>query len=136
MIERWLPVVGHETAYEVSDQGRVRSLPRSWQQASRSGTIYTHTVKGRLLRPGRMTAGHQSVAIGRGNSRTVHSLVMEAFVGPRPEGHEILHLNEDPSDNRLVNLKYGTRSENMKMDYASGVRKVHRNFNRWGYRYP
>ena len=47
---------------------------------------------------------------------------MEAFVGPRPEGNEVLHLNGNPSDNRLENLKYGTRRENILMDYATGVR--------------
>jgi DNA-binding transcriptional regulator YiaG len=44
----------------------------------------------------------------------VHRLVMLAFVGPCPAGHEVRHINGDPSDNRLVNLRYGTRSENQK----------------------
>lgn len=48
---------------------------------------------------------------------------MLAFEGPCPKGCEVLHLNHNPSDNRRANLKYGTRSENMKMDYAVGVRK-------------
>jgi hypothetical protein len=69
-----------------------------------------------------MKSGHLSVAIGKGNSRQVHQLVLEAFVGPCPEGYEVLHLNHEPSDNRLVNLKYGTRSENVRMDYAVGAR--------------
>lgn len=53
---------------------------------------------------------------------------MEAFVGPCPAGHEVLHLNHTPGDNRRRNLKYGTRSENIKMDFAAGTRKKHPNF--------
>jgi len=120
-LETWKPVVGFEGRYEVSDQGRVRSLDRSWQQRSKKGNLYTHTKKGRLLRPGRMSGGHVSVALGRGNSRTAHSLVMEAFRGPAPEGMEVLHKNGCPSDNRLSNLRYGTRSENLRDKKWHGV---------------
>lgn len=43
----------------------------------------------------------------------VHQLVCEAFHGPKPSPkHIVLHLNEDPSDNRPVNLRWGTRKEN------------------------
>ena len=77
-----------------------------------------------MLRPGATRSGHLSVAIGKNNSCAVHQLVMQAFVGPCPDGCEVLHLNHNPADNRLVNLKYGTRSENLKMDYAAGTRKV------------
>lgn len=42
-----------------------------------------------------------------------HRLVLETFVGPCPDGMETLHRNGIRSDNRLVNLRYGTRSENM-----------------------
>lgn len=52
----------------------------------------------------------------------MHLLVLAAFVGPRPEGCESLHLNHFPWDNRLVNLRYGTRSENIRMDYEAGNR--------------
>jgi len=120
--EVWKPVVGHETAYEVSDHGRVRSLERRVRLVTKQAGETTRRVSPRLLRPGPSRSGHVSVAIGKGNSRLVHQLVMEAFVGPPPEKHEVLHLNHTPSDNRLVNLKYGTRSENIKMDYAAGNR--------------
>jgi predicted XRE-type DNA-binding protein len=111
-MERWLPVVGFEGAYEVSDLGRVRSLDRQWQQMSKGGNLYTHKVQGKMLRPGRMTAGHLSVALGRGQSKCVHSLVLEAFVGPRPSRFEARHLNGDEADNRLDNLQWSSRGDN------------------------
>ena len=121
MRERWRPVVGHEGCYEVSDTGRVRSLPRTWRQKSRGGGTHQHTMVGKVLRPGAASSGHLSVVIGRGNSRLVHQLVLEAFVGPRAPGDECRHLNGDPADNRLVNLAWGSRSDNLRDKKWHGV---------------
>lgn len=111
--ETWKAIPGYESRYQVSDLGRVRSI-NFWDGRRQ--------VTGRVLRPGAMNSGRVSVALGRGNSRMVHALVMLAFVGPYPPGLEILHGNSQPSDNRLTNLAYGTRSANIKMDYALGTR--------------
>lgn len=43
----------------------------------------------------------------------VHALILETFAGPRPEGHEVRHLNGDKTDNRLENLQWATHLENM-----------------------
>ena len=122
--ENWKPVAGHEGAYEVSDLGRVRSVERRVRLVTRQAGETTRRVPAKILRPGTVKSGHVSVAIGKGNSRLVHQLVLEAFVAPRPDGCEVLHMNHEPCDNRLVNLKYGTRSENLRMDYAAGKRTV------------
>jgi len=50
----------------------------------------------------------------------VHSLVAEAFLGPRPAGYDIMHLNGDRKDNRAANLRYGTRKENLNQTYEYG----------------
>lgn len=113
--ENWRDVVGFENSYEVSDQGRVRSKDRSWPQRSRSGTVYEHAVKGRVLRPGPTNYGHLSVVLGRGNTKMVHALVLEAFIGPRPSPkHDSRHIDGNPKNNLLINLAWGTRSENIK----------------------
>lgn len=112
MIERWMPVVGHEKTYAVSDHGNVRSCDREWQQPSRRGTMHTHRIRGRLLRPGRATAGHQTVALGRDNSRLVHQLVLEAFLGLAPTDCEARHLDGNPANNRFDNLVWDSRSNN------------------------
>ena len=110
--EEWRPVVGYEGSYEVSDLGRVRSLDRVIIQNSRYGNPHAHPVKGRLLRPGRSASGHLSVSLGRGNSRFVHTLVAEAFIGARPAGMKVRHLDGDEANNRRDNLTYGTHGEN------------------------
>lgn len=121
VFENWRAIAGHP-GYEVSDLGRVRSLDRFVKHAAtpeRAG--YVGRRKGRILRPGRKPSGHLSVAIGKGNSQDVHVLVATAFLGPCPAGMEVLHLDHDPAHNMTGNLRYGTRSENLKMDYARGI---------------
>ncbi|RQT43146.1 hypothetical protein DF046_36835 [Burkholderia cepacia] len=125
--EQWRDIPGFEGRYQVSDMGRVRSLDRRVRVVPH-GIETTRLVRGRILKPGPSKSGHLSVVLGRGNTRSVHALVMLAFEGPCPEGMEVLHLNHTPSDNRRTNLKYGTRGENVAMDHAAGTRKVHPNF--------
>jgi hypothetical protein len=119
--EVWKDIPGYEGRYQVSDLGRVRSLDHRVRLVSQ-GVETTRLSPGKILRPGPSPTGHLSVSLGKGNSKGVHTLVLLAFVGPRPEGQESLHLNHTPADNRLVNLRYGTRSENVLMDYETGGR--------------
>lgn len=125
MKEIWRAVVGAEGRYEVSSFGRVRSLDRVFirldTRVSPPRDVTTR-MRGRLLRAAVLRSGHLCVVIGRGNTRLVHQLVAESFIGPRPSGHEVLHLDHDPANNRASNLRWGTRSENLKMDYAAGRR--------------
>lgn len=71
------------------------------------------------LRPGRTSKGYLSVVLYRpdlgpkqGGSRTVHSIVAEAFLGARPDGAVADHLNGDKEDNRVENLRWTTPREN------------------------
>lgn len=127
MTENWKDIPGYEGRYQVSDLGRVRSVDRRVRLVAH-GIETTRLARGQMLRPGGRQSGHLTVALGRGNSQSVHVLVMLAFEGPCPDGHEVLHEDHDPTNNRRTNLRYGTRSENMKMDYAAGTRRVHPNF--------
>lgn len=115
MEEIWRDIPGHEGAYQVSNLGRVRSLTRRVRCCGfADGRPGYRTMKGKVLRPGRMPSGHMSVVLGRhGNGATVHSLVMLAFVGPPPEGKEVCHNDGDPANNCLDNLRYDTRRENI-----------------------
>lgn len=117
--EIWKAIPGFEGVYEVSEAGRVRSLDRMITEVNR-----TYLKRGVMLKPGPSKCGHVSVCLGREQgSIGVHRLVMLAFAGPPPDGHEVLHRNHKPSDNRRSNLKYGTRSENVRMDYAFGTQR-------------
>lgn len=111
MIERWLPIPGWEGLYSVSDLGRVRSEHRVVTRSD--GTPCT--VRERVLRCGRRD-GYPSVVlrnVSLGKHLKVHHLVMQAFMGPRPEGIEVLHRDDDRNNPALANLYYGTQSENL-----------------------
>jgi len=80
------------------------------------GQVWSDHVQ-RYLRPFTKASGHLVVALSRDKksySRKVHTLVALAFIGPRPEGLEVRHLNGVPADNRRENLVYGTHAENMQ----------------------
>lgn len=116
--EIWKPVVGHEGAYEVSNLGRVRSIDRvviihRCDGHTGQQMVVNCPLKGRMLRLKRTKKGYLEVMLRRkGRMRRVHQLVLEAFVGPCPDGQEARHENDVKDDNRLANLLWGTKSEN------------------------
>ena len=63
--------------------------------------------------------GYEWVALGR-TKRTVHRLVLEAFVGQCPDGMEACHENDVKDDNRLSNLRWDTHKNNIDDLRTSG----------------
>lgn len=129
MTERWLPVPGYEGSYEVSDLGRVRSLPR---RVNRTGTVTGQGVPERILAQTDHPKGYLYVTLyqgNRANKQRVHHLVLKAFVGPRPHGLEGCHNNGEYRDNRLTNLRWDTHDSNIQDAVAHGThvnaRKTH-----------
>ena len=127
--ETWKPVVGWEGFYEVSDQGRVRSLDRT--VIFKDGRTRTWRRATRKLQPD--SSGHLNVMLQKdgktGTGYRVHRLVMAAFVGPCPADMEVCHNNGDPTDNRLANLRYDTRAANVRdcIDHGRNVNTEKRN---------
>lgn len=113
--ETWRPIPGHPH-YEASDQGRIRSIDRIIAQ--RDGRSRQH--RGRVLRPQTAGAGYHHVFLGARVNRYVHRLVLEAFVGPCPDGMEVCHGPGGSTDNRLVNLRWGTHTANVGDTVAAG----------------
>ena len=107
MDTKWKPVVGYESLYLISEDGRVRSLRT-----------------GKIMKPSTSALGYKRVILyapGREpKTKALHSLVLEAFVGPRPDKGLCRHLNGHPGDNRKENLTWGTPSENMYDRVAHG----------------
>lgn len=123
MKEEWKPVIGYEGLYEISNLGRVKSVLRVVPRKNGIPQTINEKIKATSKNP----QGYTTVVLyngGQGRTVTVHSLVMAAFVGPRPEGYDICHSNDDRSDPRLENLRYDTRREN-NLDAV----KRNRNFN-------
>lgn len=109
MTEQWRRVPGRETAYEVSDHGRVRSIDRFVKNG-----VGIRVSRGQVLKQQPIGA-HPSVwlANGRNGKRVlVHRLVLMAFVGPPPEGMEGCHFDDVPTNNTLSNLRWDTKGNN------------------------
>ena len=101
--EEWRPAPYPDYAdfYQISSTGRLLSV--------RSGTLlklYPIAGKGRLARSVR--------ANGKIKIIVIHTAVALAFLGPRPEGMQIRHLDGNHLNNNVWNLCYGTASENMQ----------------------
>ena len=111
--------------YEVSDCGTVRSLDRIVVK-HHFGVDRAFTLRGRVLRAarsgdsGRSNTEYRKVSLGAGNQRSVHSLVMLAFVGPC-EGLWINHKDGDGTNNRLDNLEYCTPKQNAEHAVHTGL---------------
>lgn len=104
----WLPVRGYESLYEVSERGQVRSLSTGkvlagWQEPDGYRRVNLYAGDGRPLK------------------KRVHRLVCEAFHGPQPEGCEVGHLDGQRAHNEATNLKWVTRSENVRHSIEHGT---------------
>jgi len=115
MNEIWKEVPGY-FGYEISSLGRLRTAKDG------PGIVRGHIHKG-----GVTLSGYRQYQLGRGRGFRIsaHSLVLLAFVGPRPSPEiEINHKNGEKLDNRLENLEYCTRSENcLHMTNVLGKRR-------------
>lgn len=124
MTERWLPVVGFEGMYEVSNKGRVHSRGR-YIKLGHPGSV-PRWQPGRILRPDLVRKKYHQVTLCNNTSRTarrIHCLVLEAFVGPCPDGLECCHNNGVSTDNRLENLRWDTRLSNAADQLRHGTQR-------------
>jgi hypothetical protein len=123
MDEVWKSVVGWDGLYEVSNMGRVRSLPRV---VDGGGFLYQRS--GRILRERVDLSGRPRVSLCRDAKAKdffIHALVSSAFSGPRPEpAFDACHSDGDPRNNRLDNLRWDTKKANQNDRFRHGTMHV------------
>lgn len=108
-MEQWKPVLGYEDRYDVSNFGNVRT---SLNSPHKNARIH----RGKLLHARWLKNGYLHVSLnlnGKKNARMVHSLVLEAFKGPRPVGKVGRHLDGNRKNNTPENLEWSTQKENI-----------------------
>ena len=113
-METWKAIPGFEGQYEISDQGRCKNV------GSGPGIVTGH-----ILKPLRTIHGYTQYRLGKYEKpKTIHSLVLLAFVGQRPIDFDINHKNGVKDDNRLENLEYVSKSDNcIHMTHVLGKRR-------------
>ncbi len=115
--EEWRPVQWHESAYQVSSLGRVRSLSRF--RRGRGG--HPVRVNARLLKQAVAGAGYSTVCLGAGSSVMVHRLVAIAFI-PNPDGMpEVNHKDGNKKNNRVGNLEWVSHAGNGRHAAKNGL---------------
>ena len=107
-MEQWKDIQGYENLYQISNTGRVKSLPRYDDY----GRFYPE----KILKPEKLRKGYLRVKLGSRKDSfekiMVHRLVAMAFI-PNPDNlPQINHKNEDKSDNRVENLEWCDNSYN------------------------
>lgn len=108
MKEEWKDIPGFDGRYQASTLGRIR------RAKNKNGV-----PAGKILRPSSKRK-YQNVTLYTSSGRvysTVHRLIARVFIGECPENLEVNHKNGNTHDNRIVNLEYVTKSENMKHAY-------------------
>jgi len=117
--EEWRSIPGYEGLYEVSNYGRIKSLART----NSTGTlIVPEKIKIACLRNSYLAV--RLCKNGTETNKPVHALVLLAFVGPRPADQQCRHLNGDAWDNRLINLAWGTSTENREDQRQHGTDQI------------
>ena len=113
--EIWKDIKGYEGYYEVSDLGRVRSVDR--EVIHSNGKVVNY--KGRILKQNNNRAGRKQVFLykdGKATNQGVHILVALTFIGERPKGYDVCHIDGDCTNNKLSNIRFDTKSQN-RIDY-------------------
>lgn len=124
-MERWADIAGFEGSYQVSDQGRLRSLDREITNPASGGS---YVITGQILNPRRDSDGYAITELwknGRSTTIKAHRLVLLAFVGRPPSRFVADHIHGQRDDNRLENLRWVSVGANVRNRHkvlgASGV---------------
>ena len=105
-MDRWKPILGFAN-YEVNENGAIRNVHTRKTLSTKNDRGYDRVVL--------YDHGVRSI-------KQVHRIVAESFIDNPDHKHEVNHINGDKRDNRVQNLEWCTRSDNMKHAYAMGLK--------------
>ena len=112
MEEIWKDVVGYEGIYMVSSLGRMLSKERIVKRKKMGDYLQKESII-----EGSDYHGYKVTSIAKNKIRKnkfIHVLIAEAFLGAKPEKMEVCHADGDRKNNKIENLRYGSRSDNVR----------------------
>ena len=112
MIEEWKDIIGYEGLYEISNTGKVKSRKVDELKGSRDG---------------KNKSGYERISLSKEgiiSKYKIHILVALYFIGERPEGYVINHIDGDKINNNVDNLEYVTTSRNLLHAIELGLKKI------------
>lgn len=116
--EIWKDVIGYEGLYQVSNLGRVKSLPKKTANRFRAEIVY--------LKQQTDIFGYRHYVLSKNSvSKKIktHRIIAEAFIKNKHNKSQINHINGIKHDNRIENLEWCSQSENQKHAYILGLQK-------------
>jgi hypothetical protein len=121
IIEEWRDIEGYENVYQISNLGRVKSLPRIIMRNNGNSMDIKSRIKNICI----SVTGYPSVNLTVNNKnvvRKIHILIAKAFI-PNPDNLPyVCHKNDIKTDNSLDNLYWGTPKDNVKDCIENGNR--------------
>jgi hypothetical protein len=113
MLEEWKDVLGYENRYKISNTGDVYSL-----------------LSKKILEPGLGTNGYKLVILrknGKSKTKYIHVELAKVFLGARPTGYVINHIDANKRNNKVTNLEYVTQKQNL--DHSEKLGRLNRRDN-------
>jgi len=123
MHEIWKDVEGFEGVYQVSNHGKVRSLPRVVTQKNRGGGFHAQKKPGKIVKGALNSKGYLRVSLG-GKAVFVHRLVATHFVPNPLDKEQVNHEDGDKLNNRADNLNWKTNQENRDHAVSNNLHRV------------
>lgn len=113
--EIWMPVKGYEGLYEVSNLGRLKSLPRKGTRGGIIAPTYTNTKH----------YAHVVLAKNaKGRTMSLHRIVAEAFISNPDNKPQVNHKDGNKRNNAVDNLEWATQEENMQHAFRTGLKDM------------
>ena len=120
MVEIWLPIIGYEEIYEVSNYGILRSLDRIVKY--KNGKKCFH--KGRIIKQSKDEDGYYIVSLCKNGdqiTQKIARLVAIHFIPNLENKPEVNHKDGIKTNNRVNNLEWSTEKENSQHAHDLGL---------------
>jgi hypothetical protein len=124
--EIWRDIPNYEGLYQASNLGRIRSLPREWEQKHYSGINSHYNKESQIMKLCEYNKnGYLYISLTKNKKakkHLVHRLIAETFLIRRNNENYINHLDCDKKNNKLDNLEWCTQSHNIQYAYDNNTK--------------